>query len=221
LVGILGNFGALSSFGWYGVITYQTILVISGFGDSLISEQGGPLREDRGEGISYRTHALVWLSSTAFAILPEVWPGDGGYGAVDRGGYECWIKAGDKEWLRLFYYVPLMAIIIQSFYLLWLVGRIACVDWGDEWGEVRTKTILRLVFFVFVFVVVWGEALVSRTLELVDENYKTYAEVSMRYKCILSWDSYSPTRFAITNVTLSFAFAELPGHRTVPRYNEG
>ena len=122
----------MSSFFWYGVIAHNTILVISGKGESVVESGGGVGGGGEGEEdgreknnkISFRTHMVVWLPALFCAVLPQVWPGADGYGPVDRGGYECWIPDGDYEFLRWTYYGPLVVIIFQSLYLLWLVGKL-------------------------------------------------------------------------------------------------
>ncbi|GMH73833.1 hypothetical protein TL16_g06295 [Triparma laevis f. inornata] len=156
-VGVFGNFGALSSFFWYYIITNNCIAAI----------KGKTVDEDTPTS-GRKKHTLAWGLSLFLALLPLIIYPEFGYGPVDSDGYECWIPDGDgQEWVRISYYGPLLIIITQALYLLSLVIKLTCFDWKDSDGltEQRVRTAMRIIVFVSVFVVVWGEALVSRFVE--------------------------------------------------------
>ena len=164
-MGIFGNFGALSSFFWYSTITTNCIEVLTAVAPSSplphieTSELPDPPKW-------WVKHVYAWGGAFFFATLPQiVYPSNpSGYGPVDGDGYECWIPDGETEWMRISYYGPLTVIIIQAIYLLCIVAKIAIYDWADDWNVVRIRTASRIIIFVLVFVVVCGEALISRSV---------------------------------------------------------
>ena len=167
-MGIFGNFGALSSFFWYSKITRNCIAVLTAVAPS------SPLPHLEEPEVDppkwWVKHVYTWGGAFVFATLPQlVYPSDpSGYGPVDGDGYECWIPDGETEWMRISYYGPLTVIIVQAIYLLCIVAKIAIYDWSDDglgWNVVRVRTAFRIIIFVLVFVVVWGEALISRGVE--------------------------------------------------------
>ena len=172
-MGIFGNFGALSSFFWYSHITRNCIIVLAAPELPLLLDDEPPKW--------WAKHVYAWGGAFFFATLPQlIYPTTpSGYGPVDEDGYECWIPDGETEWMRISYYGPLTLIIVQALFLLGVVAKISFYDWYDDFNIVRVRTAFRIIVFVLVFVIVWGEALVSRTIEYF-YAYERYEEVRVR-----------------------------------------
>jgi hypothetical protein len=150
LLAWVGNTGALSSFFWYAVITRHCIAVITW------RELYKP-----SASLSLTTTVCVWAAAIFFTSLPAFWGSDG-LGPVDD-GYECWIP---KTSLRLTYYGPLALVMLQAMYLLVVAGRFSYyVPSSATAMPFRRRMIGRIVLFVFVFVLCWGEAAVCRVIE--------------------------------------------------------
>lgn len=169
--GFISNVAGTGSLLWYLVIAVHALLALAG--------------ENVAVNLLYLKryqpyyHVFVWGYSLSASLLVFA---VGEYGSAGDGS--CWIR-GDRDPLRLLFYLPLACTFVVASVLLWRVRKLR-VGFERVGAVSAAGSFSRMILFVIAFFVVWSSSFVLRVYNIFSKADPPAALLVIHRCCISS-----------------------------------